>query len=105
MIDFASMGTVGTILSLPVLLRSVLFILVGIAGVVGAVLAATTREDAFEAGNRQSKWVWVAILVGSAIACLLPLPFVSWFGAVAIGIYYFDVRPQLSGIIRGSYGW
>lgn len=105
MLDFNTLGLVGHILNVPFYARSLLFLAIGIAGFVGAILAATTREDAFEAGNRQSKWVWVAIVAGSAVACLLPIPFLSWFGAVAIGVFYFDVRPQLNNIIRGNYGW
>ena len=27
------------------------------------------------------------------------------FGAVAIGIYFFDVRPQIKRIVGGSYDW
>ncbi|WP_342318922.1 DUF2516 family protein [Corynebacterium mayonis] len=89
----------------PTYLRNVLFLVVGIAGVVAIFFAATTREDAFTAGDRQSKWTWVAILAGSSVVALLQMPFLSWVGAVAVGIYYFDVRPQLDGIVRGNYGW
>ncbi|WKD56759.1 hypothetical protein CAPI_00905 [Corynebacterium capitovis DSM 44611] len=98
-------GSVASILAVPGIVRTLLFLAVGIAGVVGAVLAATTREDAFAAGNRQSKWAWVAILAVGAGVCLLRFPFVSWFGAVAIGLYYLDVRPQLNNILRGNSGW
>ena len=28
-----------------------------------------------------------------------------WFGAVAIGIYWFDVKPQIDGILNGNYGY
>ncbi|MHA2787942.1 DUF2516 family protein [Corynebacterium sp. S7] len=101
MLDFST--TTLTIASIPTLLENLLFLLVAIAGIVGAVMAATTREDAFEAANRQSKWIWVAILVASAFACLLSLPFLSWIGAIAIGLYYFDVRPQINSILRGDY--
>ncbi|WP_291313304.1 DUF2516 family protein [Corynebacterium sp. UBA2622] len=100
-----SLGLVGTVLMVPTLVRNLLFVLVGIAGVVGVVLAATTREDAYEAGSRQSKWVWVGILALASLVCLFRFPFVAWFGAVAVGIYYLDVRPQLNDIIRGNYSW
>lgn len=83
----------------------VLLRVIGVAGVLGAVLAATTRADAYDAAGRQSKMVWAAILGVSAVACLLPLPLISWFGAVAIGIYFFDVRPQIQNILNGNYGW
>ena len=28
-----------------------------------------------------------------------------WFGAVAIGVYWLDVKPQLDNILRGNYGY
>ncbi|EEI16189.1 DUF2516 family protein [Corynebacterium lipophiloflavum] len=105
MMELSTFGSVGFILALPALVRNLLFMLVGAAGIVGALLAATTREDAFEAGGRQSKWAWVAIVGGAALVCLLRFPFISWFGAVAIGVYFFDVRPHLNNIIRGNHGW
>lgn len=103
--DSTALDTVITIMSVPGRVQRLLFLLVAIAAVVGAVMAATTRSDAFEAANRQPKMVWVAILAGSALALLLPIPFVAWFAAVAVGIYFFDVRPQITNILRGNYGW
>ncbi|WIM68977.1 DUF2516 family protein [Corynebacterium breve] len=90
---------------LPSMLEGFMFLLIAIAGLVGAALAAMTREDAFDAANRQSKWIWVAILAGSGLVCLTPIPILPWVGAVAIGLYYFDVRPQISNILRGNFGW
>nr|WP_083584125.1 DUF2516 family protein [Corynebacterium sp. NML130628] len=92
-------------MSLPVMANALLFWVLAVAGIVGAVMAASTRPDAFEAAGRQSKGTWVAILAGSAFACILSLPFVAWIGAVAIGVYFFDVRPQINNILRGNYGW
>ena len=73
--------------------------------VVGAVLAATTREDSFRAGDRQGKWVWVGLLAGSAVAMATGMTFLSWIGAVITGVYWFDVRPQLKAIINGDYSY
>ncbi len=78
---------------------------VSLFALIGAVLAAMTREDAFRAGDRQNKWVWVGLLVGSALVMNLPLPFVSWIGAIITGVYWFDVRPQLKAIINGDYSY
>lgn len=103
--DPASVEQILTIMRISGIASMVLLRLVGIAGVVGAVMAATTRPDAYDAAGRQSKMAWAAILGVSAVACLLPLPLVSWFGAVAIGIYFFDVRPQIQNILNGNYGW
>lgn len=33
------------------------------------------------------------------------MPFLSWAGIVAIGVYWFDVRPHLKSIVNGNYGW
>lgn len=82
-----------------------IFMAVSIFAIVGAVLAATTREDAFRAGDRQGKWVWVGLLAGSAVAMNLHLPFIEWIGAVVTGVYWFDVRPQLKAIINGDYSY
>ncbi|MFV8381333.1 DUF2516 family protein [Corynebacterium hindlerae] len=69
----------------------------------GAVLVATTREDAFSAADRQGKWVWCAILVGSAFAIATKMMFLSWIGLVAVGVFFFDVRPQLKDILSGRW--
>ena len=76
-----------------------------IAAIIGAVLAASTREDAFRAGDRKGKWVWVGLLAGSAVAMATGLQFLAWIGTVITGIYWFDVRPQLKAIINGDYSY
>ena len=86
-------------------LDSYLFQVLALTAIIGAILAATTREDAFRAGDRQNKWVWVGLLFGSAVVMNLPLPFVSWIGAIITGVYWFDVRPQLKAIINGDYSY
>lgn len=103
--DTATVMQIHQIMSIPGVVSRVLMVAVGVAGVLGAVFVATTRPDAFEAANRQSKGAWVGILVISAVACLVQLSFIAWFGAVAIGIYFFDVRPQIKEIVAGNYDW
>lgn len=82
-----------------------LFGAIAISGLVGAFFAATTRDDAYPAGDRQSKLIWVGILVASAFVVFTRFPFLSWVGMVAIGIYWFDVRPHLRSLISGSGSW
>ena len=82
-----------------------LFRALAIAAIVGLIMVVMTREDAFPAGDRQPKMIWAAILGGSAFAMILPLPILSWVGAVATGVYWFDVRPQLRSIINGEYNY
>lgn len=79
--------------------------ILALTAIIGAILAATTREDAFRAGDRQGKWVWVGLLAGSAVAMATGLAFLSWIGAVITGMYWFDVRPQLKAIINGDYSY
>ncbi len=78
-------------------------LVIGLFGLIGAILATTTREDAFRAGDRQSKIAWVAMLIGSAIVVSMQLPFINWIGMVIIGLYWWDVRPQLNRILRGEW--
>ena len=79
--------------------------ILALTAIIGAILAATTREDAFRAGDRKDKWVWVGLLAGSAVAMATGLAFLSWIGAVITGVYWFDVRPQLKAIINGDYSY
>lgn len=79
--------------------------ILALTAIIGAILAAITREDAFRAGDRQGKWVWVGLLAGSAVAMATGLVFLSWIGAVITGVYWFDVRPQLKAIINGDYSY
>ena len=94
-----------TFLNIIASIPQYIFMAVSLFALIGAVLAAMTREDAFRAGDRQNKWVWVGLLVGSALVMNLPLPFVSWIGAIITGVYWFDVRPQITNILNGNYGW
>lgn len=81
-----------------------LYALISLSGILGAVLAATTRDDAYDAAGRQGKWAWTGILVLSAVVVFTRMPFLSWIGMVAIGLYWFDVRPQIKDILQGNYG-
>ncbi|MGD7003087.1 DUF2516 family protein [Corynebacterium halotolerans] len=93
------------ILQAYALIERLPYFLVAIAGVIGAILAATTRDDAYTAGDRQNKWIWVGLVAGSALVVTLPIPILPWAAMVIIGLYWFDVRPQLRNIISNSGGW
>lgn len=103
------MASFATALRAVFLVQELLFLAVALAAVVGAVSCALTRGDAFQAADRQSKWVWVALLGGSALVCspvMAPGLFIfALFGAVVVGVYWFDVRPQIRSILDGTYGW
>lgn len=85
--------------------RLALYGVIALCGLAGIILAALTREDAFSAAGRQSKWVWVGLLVFSTFMVATLAPFLSWIGIVLIGLYWWDVRPQLRDILRGEAGW
>lgn len=79
---------------------------VAIAGLVGSALIAMTRADAFDAADRMSKWIWCAMLAVAALAIVTGMMFLSWVGMVIIGLYWFDVRPQIKDILDYSNdGW
>ena len=93
------------LLNLALRFDAIIFQILTLTAIVGAVLAAATREDAFRAGDRQGKWVWVGLLAGSAVAMATGMLFLSWIGTVITGVYWFDVRPQLKAIINGDYSY
>lgn len=81
---------------------------IGIAGIVGAAQAATTRADAFTAADRMPKAAWAGILLGAGLLCIVPimgLNILKFAGIIMIGLYWFDVRPQISRILDGNAGW
>ncbi|KAA8722285.1 DUF2516 family protein [Corynebacterium spheniscorum] len=82
-----------------------LYLLVALSGIIGAVTAFITRADAFTAADRQPGHIWGAMLIGSAGALIIGIPIVSWVGMVVIGIYWFDVRPQIKDILSGNSTW
>lgn len=101
------MSYVSLVLSLMRLLEQGLFWAVAIAAIVGVIFALRMREDAFPAGDRQPKMVWVGMLAGSAIVLVfLPgLMFLPWIAAVMVGLFWFDVYPQLKSLVNGDYNY
>ena len=84
-----------------------LTLLLAVLALVGAVIAATTRPDAYDVADRMSKWAWTGILVGLGVtmpllgqlSMMLPI-----IGAVFIGLWWIDVRPQIRDILAGTGG-
>ena len=85
------------------LLTMILYWPVAIAGALGAVMIANTRPDAFEAAGRKDKWTWFGMVLGSTLATLIGFPILAWVGIVVIGVYWWDVRPQIKSILNGDY--
>ncbi|MCZ9309547.1 DUF2516 family protein [Corynebacterium uberis] len=88
-------------------LDNYLFLLAAVAALVGALLIATTRADAFDAADRKSKWTWAGMLLAAAVACVFyPMTtLLAWVGIVVTGLYWFDVRPQIARLLGGQSGW
>ncbi|MDO4909543.1 MAG: DUF2516 family protein [Corynebacterium sp.] len=81
-----------------------------LSAAVGFVQVLVTRPDAFTAADRRPKEQWAAIL--GIIAIILGLQLwqrtvgfgiVSLICSVVLGVYYFDVRPQIKDILSGNY--
>lgn len=78
----------------------ILTIIGGAAAVLALVHAAVQRPDAFPAVDRQSKVIWVSILLAASlfIGFFGLLGFLGIIGIVAVLIYLVDVRPRLDSI-------
>ncbi|MBN9643816.1 DUF2516 family protein [Corynebacterium mendelii] len=87
------------------LLRGVIPYIFAVAGAIGAAQIAATREDAFEAANRKPKWFWFAMVAGSSLAMVLGVWLINIIALVILGVYFFDVRPQIKSILDGSSSW
>ena len=102
---------IGAIFTVLFCLEEILYGLVAIAGIAGTINVAMTRDDAFDAADRQSKAIWVALLAASSVALVLTtitagaVFMLSIIGAVIIGVYWCDVRPQIRSILNGTYGF
>ncbi|MCK7624568.1 DUF2516 family protein [Streptomyces sp. RS10V-4] len=78
-------------------------------GVYAAVMlidAATRREDAYRAADKQNKAMWL-IFLGAATALLFLLPMLSFLpiiGVIAVIVYTVDVRPALRAVAGGGRG-
>ncbi|WP_026247802.1 DUF2516 family protein [Streptomyces sp. MspMP-M5] len=78
-------------------------------GVYSAVMlidAATRREDAYRAADKQNKGMWL-IFLGLATALLFLLPMLSFLpiiGVIAVIVYTVDVRPALRAAAGGGRG-
>ncbi|WCZ31700.1 DUF2516 family protein [Corynebacterium massiliense] len=102
---------IGVIFTVLFFLEKILYGLVALAGIAGTISAAMTRDDAFDAADRQSKTIWVVLLAASSIALVLTTVtagavfMLSIIGAVVIGVYWCDVRPQIRSILNGTYGF
>ena len=58
----------------------VIYAAIALGGLIGAITALTTRDDAFTAGDRYPKFAWVGMLLAAAAAVAVGMSFLSWVG-------------------------
>ncbi|MGJ0120234.1 DUF2516 family protein [Williamsia sp. MIQD14] len=82
------------------LILLVLTVVGGGAAIVALVHAAIQRPDAFPAVDRQSKVIWVGILVLASLFIWFfgLLGLFGIIGIVAVLVYLVDVRPRVDAI-------
>ncbi|MEW2487802.1 DUF2516 family protein [Streptomyces sp. NPDC048411] len=80
-----------------------LYMIMLVLAVVALLLAATAREDAYRAADKQKKSFWVIILgIAVAVNLFVPMLFLQLAGAVASIVFMVDVRPALKAVSGGG---
>lgn len=82
-----------------------LFIIIALAGLYIGLRGALVRDDAYEAADRHSKWIWVGLVGASVFMVGIGFPLLSWVGIIVIGLFAFDVYPHVRDIEAGEYDW
>ncbi|MER7110753.1 DUF2516 family protein [Streptomyces sp. NPDC000229] len=73
--------------------------------VVALFIAATAREDAYRAADKQTKMFWLIILgVTVVVNLVVPMLFLQIAGLVASIVFMVDVRPALQQVSGGGRG-
>ncbi|AXE79238.1 MULTISPECIES: DUF2516 family protein [Streptomyces] len=82
-----------------------LYMVMLVLAVVALFLAATAREDAYRAADKQKKSFWLIILgITVAVNLFVPMLFLQLAGAVASIVFLVDVRPALRAVSGGGGG-
>jgi hypothetical protein len=80
-----------------------LYLIMLVLAVVALFLAATAREDAYRAADKQTKSFWLIILgITVAVNLFVPMLFLQLAGAVASIVFMVDVRPALKAVSGGG---
>lgn len=78
-----------------------------IASVIGLVDCARRSPEAFVAAGKQSKNLWIGLLVASLVVGLLGfggLGILGLAGVVVVAVYFLDVRPAVASTGGGGRG-
>lgn len=84
-----------------------------VAAIVATIHAARTPEGAFKAAGKQSKTLWLIVMLAAAVIAFVSLPWPLGSGSGALGIlglvslgaviyYLVEVKPKVSGFSGGS---
>ncbi|MET8503520.1 DUF2516 family protein [Streptomyces sp. NPDC004787] len=85
------------------LLSLVTFLVFTGFAVAAFAFAATAREDAYRAADKQTKKFWLILLgVNLLLNLLLPMLFLQIAGLVAAIVFMVDVRPALRQVSGGG---
>ncbi|MCX5341941.1 DUF2516 family protein [Streptomyces atratus] len=80
-----------------------LYMVMLVLAVVALFFAATAREDAYRAADKQKKSFWLIILgITVAVNLFVPMLFLQLAGAVASIVFLVDVRPALRAVSGGG---
>ncbi|GAA2959356.1 DUF2516 family protein [Streptomyces enissocaesilis] len=76
-----------------------------VLAVVALFFAATAREDAYRAADKQTKVFWLVLLgVTVAVNLFVPMLFLQIAGLVATIVFMVDVRPAVRQVSGGGGG-
>ncbi len=74
-------------------------------GVVALFFAATAREDAYRAADKQKKSFWLIILgITVVVNLFVPILFLQIAGLIASIVFMVDVRPAIKAVSGGGGG-
>jgi hypothetical protein len=99
--------------SLQQIIILVISVIALVAAVVAVIHAARTPDGAFKAAGKQSKALWLVVMLVAALIAFISLPWPLGTGNGPLGllglislaavIYYLvDVKPKVSGYTGGS---
>ncbi|MET7369382.1 DUF2516 family protein [Streptomyces sp. NPDC005566] len=76
-----------------------------VLAVVALIFAATAREDAYRAADKQKKSFWLIILgITVFVNLIIPILFLQIAGVIASIVFMVDVRPAIKAVTGGGGG-
>ncbi|MEE1791379.1 DUF2516 family protein [Streptomyces sp. BE308] len=86
-------------------LVGLLYLAMLVLAVIALFFAATAREDAYRAADKQKKSFWLIILgIAVVVNLFVPMLFLQLAGVVASIVFMVDVRPAIKAVSGGGSG-